>query len=246
MSISNSLKQIRRDLQHRPFKKIIYPYFQDKTGLEVGGPSRIFSRELPLYKIAKSIDGCNYSTNTVWEGNIAEGKSYNYATGKTGYQFIREASDLKGIADNQYDFLIASHCLEHCANALKTTAEWLRVIKPGGCLLMILPDRRFTFDHKRPVTTFEHLLDDYKNNIDEHDLTHLEEVFSLHDRSMDKGAGTEEAFKERSYKNFENRCIHQHVFDFVLLEKIYAFFDMRVLAKEFIRPYHQVIAGIKK
>jgi len=245
-SFTNSLKQIRRDLFHRTFKKKLYPYFENKTGLEVGGPSRIFSRELPLYNIAKNIDGCNFSTTTVWEGTIAEGPNYNYCPGKTGYQFIGEASDLRDFENNKYDFLLASHCLEHCANSLKTVEEWLRVIKPGGCLLMILPGKQYTFDHNRPVTSFEHLLADYNNKTDEKDLTHIEEIFRLHDRSMDKDAGTDEDFRTRSYKNFENRCMHHHVFDFALLEKIYAFFNAEVLAAEFIRPYHQIIAGIKK
>ena len=237
---------MRRDLFHRAFKKKIAPCFDNKTGLEVGGPSRIFSRELPLYNIAKNIDGCNFSTSTVWEGNISQGQNYNYSPGKTGYQFISEASDLKGIENNAYDFLLASHCLEHCANALKTVEEWLRVIKPGGCLLMILPDKRFTFDHNRPTTSFEHLLADYNNKTDEKDLTHAEEIFRLHDYKMDKESGSEEAFRERTYKNFENRCVHHHVFDFALLEKIYTYFNCDVMATEFIKPYHQVIAGIKK
>ena len=245
-SFTGSLKQMRRDLFHRAFKKKLAPYFENKNGLEVGGPSRIFSRELPLYNIAKNIDGCNFSTTTVWEGIIAEGLNYNYCPDKTGYQFIGEASDLKGVESNTYDFLLASHCLEHCANALKTVEEWLRVIKPGGCLLMILPDKRYTFDHNRPTTSFEHLLADYNHKTDEKDLTHIEEILKLHDKKMDKDSGTAEQFRDRSLINFENRCLHHHVFDFALLEKIYAFFNSEVLATEFIKPYHQVIAGIKK
>jgi SAM-dependent methyltransferase len=244
--ISNSLKQIGRDLFHRAFKQKIYPYFQDKNGLEVGGPSKIFSKELPLYRIAKNIDGCNFSTSTVWEGIIAEGLNYNYCPGKTGYQYIGEASDLQGVASNKYDFLLASHCLEHCANPLKTVEEWLRVIKPGGCILMILPDKRHTFDHKRPTTSFAHLLADYNNSIDEKDLTHISEIFAFHDRKMDKGAGSEDEFRERSFNNYENRCMHHHVFDFALLENIYTFFNIEMLATQFIRPYHQIIAGIKR
>src|ERR1700712_3803179 len=100
--ITGKLKQLYRDLFHRAFKKQLAPYFENKTGLEVGGPSKIFSRELPLYSIAKTIDGCNFSTTTIWEGTIAEGLNYNYSADKTGYQFIGEASDLKGIENNTY------------------------------------------------------------------------------------------------------------------------------------------------
>jgi SAM-dependent methyltransferase len=202
--------------------------------------------DLPLYRQAKNIDGCNFNTFTVWEGSIKEGLNYNYYANKKGYQYIGEASDLKDIENEKYDFLLASHCLEHCANPLKTIQEWLRVIRPGGCLLLILPDKRYTFDHKRPVTPFAHLLDDYNNNADEKDLTHVNEILELHDLAMDKAAGTTDQFRQRSLNNYENRCLHHHVFDFPLLQEIYTFFKIETVATRFIRPYHQVIAGIKK
>lgn len=220
--------------------------FRNKMGIEIGGPSPIFSSQLPIYLMVKSLDGCNFSQNTIWEGAISEGTNYNYFSNKIGYQYICEASELKSIDSNKYDFLLASHCLEHCANTFKTLSEWLRVIKPGGCILLILPDKRFTFDHKRPVTTFEHLIQDAEKGIDEKDLTHLNEVLSLHDLSLDLAAGNFDSFKQRSLDNYSNRCLHHHVFDFALLIQIFNWFKIKVIHKEFIRPYHQVIAGVKQ
>ena len=245
-SIISKLKDLKNGLLHRPFKKEVIPLFENKSGIEIGGPSKLFSSTLPLYRIAKSIDGCNFSAYTVWEGSIGEGLNYNYYQGKKGYQYICEASDLKGIGSGKYDFLLASHCLEHCANSIKTVKEWLRVVKPGGCLLLVLPDRRYTFDHKRKVTTLEHLVNDYHNNVDEKDLTHLDEILELHDLSMDNAAGSPAEFKERSLKNFENRCLHHHVYDLNLLKEIYTFLNIELVSTQFINPFHQVIAGIKK
>jgi hypothetical protein len=96
------------------------PFFKGKNGLEIGGPTSLFTCGLPLYKMISHLDGCNFSKHTIWEGEIAEGYSYNYYTNKTGFQFVSEASDLKVIASEHYDFLLASHCLEHCANCIKT------------------------------------------------------------------------------------------------------------------------------
>lgn len=242
-SIINKLKY---SLSNTSFKKEMFPLFRDKTGIEIGGPSKLFSSSFPLYRIAKRVDGCNFSNYTVWEGSIGEGENYNYYPGKKGYQYIREANDLKNIESNKYDFLVASHCLEHCGNALKTIKEWLRVIKPGGLLLLVLPDKRYTFDHNRPTTSFNHLLDDYNNNVGEKDLTHLPEILELHDLSIDKAAGSPDEFKQRALKNFENRCLHHHVFDFELLKEIYSFLNIEVVSTQFIKPYHQIIVGIKK
>ncbi len=194
-SILSNLKQLKYFFSNRSFKKQVLPFFKNKKGIEIGGPSVIFSSELPLYSVAETIDGCNFSNYTVWEGSIVEGRNFEYYPNKKGYQYIAEASDLKNIQSEKYDFLLASHCLEHCANSLKTVKERLRVIKPGGCLLLILPDRRFSFDHKRNITSFEHLLSDYWNNVDEKDLTHLNEILEFHDLAMDKPAGSLEKFR---------------------------------------------------
>lgn len=221
-------------------------HFTEKKGIEIGGPSAIFSREIPIYQVVKGLDGCNFSHHTIWEGNISEGHEYNYYNGKRGYQYICEASDLQAIPNENYDFLISSHCLEHCANTLKTVTEWLRVLKKGGAIMLILPDKKYTFDHNRPVTSFEHFADDFKNNIDERDLTHLAEILELHDLSMDLPAGTIGQFKRRSLDNFKNRCLHHHVFDEKLLQNIYTHLDVKVIKMAFVKPYHQIILGIKK
>ena len=51
--------------------------------------------------------------------------------------------------------------------------------------MLILPNKKSTFDHRRPYTTFEHLIKDYKNNVSEDDLTHYDEIILLHDIEMD-------------------------------------------------------------
>lgn len=221
-------------------------YFIGKNGIEIGGLSQIFNSEIPIYPIVKNIDGCNFSSRTVWEGQVQEGNNYNFFGLKNGYQYICEASDLNKIPSGKYDFIISSHCLEHCANTLKTVEEWLRVIKKGGVLLFVLPDKRYTFDHNRSVTKFSHLLEDYANKINENDLTHLTEILKLHDLSLDKAAGTVDEFEKRSKDNYSNRCLHHHVFDFELLKQIFEYNNVEIINTSLVKPYHQIILGIKQ
>ncbi|WP_051286491.1 methyltransferase domain-containing protein [Salinimicrobium terrae] len=227
-------------------KNLYSEYFEGKNGIEIGGPSKIFLKEIPIYQVINSLDGCNFSNETIWEGKISESDGYHYYNKKSGYQYICEASDLEVIPNERYDFLISSHCLEHCANTLKTLNEWLRVLKKGGVMLLILPDKRYTFDHNRPVTTFDHLIEDFKKDIDEHDLTHLPEILELHDLSLDRPAGTKVQFKNRSLSNFKNRCLHHHVFDFKLLRTLCSHVNVKIINSAFIKPYHQVILGVKQ
>lgn len=201
-----------------PLRQKYQSVVENKYGIEIGGPSALFKKVLPLYPLVAGLDGVNFSSETVWEGRIKAGGSYNYDDGKSGRQFVSEASDLSGIATAHYDFLLSSNCLEHVANPLKALAEWERVVKPGGGLVLVLPNKESNFDHRRPVTKFEHLLEDFASAIGEDDLTHLDEILTLHDLSMDPLAGDLAHFRQRSLKNFENRTLHHHVFDAPLIE----------------------------
>lgn len=47
---------------------------------------------------------------------------------------------LEGVADASLDFVVSAHCLEHVTSPLDALANWLRVLKPGGHLIVIVPD----------------------------------------------------------------------------------------------------------
>src|SRR5271165_5145609 len=128
--------------------------------------------------------------------------------------------------------------LEHTANPLKAISEWLRVLKPGGTLFLVLPHKDGTFDHRRPITTIQHLIEDFERETTEADLTHLPEILSLHDLAMDPPAGTLEQFKERSLKNLENRCLHHHVFDTELVVELVDHMGLQIRAVEVSLPYN--------
>lgn len=173
---------------------------------------------LPVYRDVASLDNVNFSRQTVWEGSIESGNTFIFNPKRSpGRQFIAEASALIGIGAGSYDAVISSHTLEHAANPLATLREWMRVLKDGGSLVMVVPHKDGTFDHRRPVTTLAHLRADDRDGVDEDDQTHLAEVLALHDLDRDGGAGDRQAFEARSRRNHENRCLHHHVFDTALV-----------------------------
>lgn len=175
----------------------------------------------------------HFRPDTIWEGSIKAGQSFNYFENKTGTQFISDGTDLAGIESGTYDFLLSSNCLEHIANPLKALKEWKRVLKDTGFMLLVLPVKENNFDHRRPVTSFEHLLEDLINQTTEKDMTHLDEILTLHDLAMDPPAGNIEQFRLRSLDNFNNRTLHHHVFDFPLIKRMleYANFEVINMAK---------------
>lgn len=222
--------------------------FVGKSGLEIGGPSAVFAEDgmFPVYPVVLLLDNCNYSTNTVWSGDAGQTPEFQFDPNKqSGRQFIGEATSLRALVSDSYDFMLSSHMLEHTANPILALTEWKRILKPHGTLVLILPNPKYTFDHRRPVTTLSHLIADFEAAVSEEDLTHLEEILALHDFQRDPDAGDSGSFKLRSMHNVDNRCLHHHVFDESLAVDLLQYVGLRVNSVEKIAPHHIVLLAIK-
>lgn len=84
--------------------------------------------------------------------------------------YIDNGEILSSLKDESQDFIIANHMLEHCKNPILTIQNHLKKLKKGGILFYTIPDKRFTPDSSRKLTTIDHLIADYyeKNNHKEH------------------------------------------------------------------------------
>ena len=87
---------------------------------------------------------------------------------------ISDAS-LIPLDDSSFDYLLSSHCLEHMPDTIGTLKEWLRVIKPGGRLIQILPHSGRTWERHRSLATLEHHIRDHANKVDLYDFTDWDE-----------------------------------------------------------------------
>ena len=74
-----------------------------------------------------------------------------------GKQTLREALWDRGM----FDYVIASHVLEHVPDVLGWLTEIGEVLRPGGQLSLAIPDKRFTFDYLRQPTRLSEVLDAY-------------------------------------------------------------------------------------
>lgn len=85
-----------------------------------------------------------------------------------------DAQYLQNIADDSYDFVYSSHCLEHMRSIEESLKNWCRVIKPGGTLYVTVPDwtlyeheqwpSRFNADHKFTFSTTKRCADVGRDN----------------------------------------------------------------------------------
>lgn len=76
-----------------------------------------------------------------------------------------DAEDLARHPDGRFDFLHSSHCLEHVRDPRRGLRNWARVVRPGGYLIVLIPDEdlyeqgvwpsTFNPDHKHTFTIYK-------------------------------------------------------------------------------------------
>jgi SAM-dependent methyltransferase len=82
---------------------------------------------------------------------------------------------LSAVGDGKLDFVVASHVLEHVADPIGLLDDMHRVLRPDGIAVVLLPDRRLTFDRRRPPTALGVLV-----------RKHTERVTSITDADIDE------------------------------------------------------------
>lgn len=73
-----------------------------------------------------------------------------------------DAQYMAGVPDGTFDFVHSSHCLEHMVDVEVALHSWVRILKPGGYLIVTVPDEdlyehgawpsRYNGDHKWSFT----------------------------------------------------------------------------------------------
>ncbi len=113
-----------------------------------------------------------------------------------------DANHLSAHVHKRYDFVFASHVLEHLRDPLAALRDWLTVLKPGGHLIVVVPDEDlyeqglfpsvFNDDHKHTFTLSKarswspvsvNVLDLARALASEAELVRAE----LHDHGYDRG-----------------------------------------------------------
>ena len=96
-------------------------------------------------------------------------------------EIVDDGETLATVADGSQDFVIASHVLEHTQDPIGALGAQLRVLRPGGVLLIALPDRRTGIDARREPTALAHLLADHADGPERSRAQHYREWARLVD-----------------------------------------------------------------
>lgn len=174
-----------------------YLRYQDgyHYGIEVGGanaPAVLWDKQICI----KQVDICDHRI-----------KSDAYTELKVPLvpiDIIDNGEELNCIENKSLDFIIANHFIEHCRNPIGTLRNFLKKLKINGLVFMAIPDKRYTFDKKRGLTSFQHLVEDDKNPSIERDLFHC---FDKNSKLFTKDEWT------KVKKLLSSTELHYHVWD---------------------------------
>ena len=204
---------------------------ENTEGLEIGGPTPYFVKSglVPLYPILSRVDHCNISRENFNLQKLRCREEWEIDL------LTLDASNTDNLG-RSYGVIFNSHVLEHIANPLKAIKSWKKNLAPGGYLLLILPYKKNTFDHRRKLTSFAHLLEDYTNQTKEDDMSHLPEILKFHDIDKDPSYQEFEEFKEVALRNPDHRILHHHVFDPLLARETVEWAGGNVLMSELVDP----------
>jgi SAM-dependent methyltransferase len=129
---------------------------------------------------------------------------------------VDDGEKLKKVAPESQDFIVANHFLEHTENPIGTIQTHLGKLKPGGILFYAVPDKRFTFDFRRPVTPLAHMVADYEEGPERSRRDHYEEWTRLvigEASSGDENQASSEEWATAKARELEETeySIHMHV-----------------------------------
>jgi len=133
------MKECSKSIQRRLADSSFLRRYFVGDGLDIGGkpdPLMLYEELFPLMNSVKTWD---------WEDG--------------------DAQYLASVKDNEFDFVHSSHCLEHLVDPVEGLRNWLRAVRPGGYLIITVPDEdlyeqgvfpsTFNRDHKWTFTIYK-------------------------------------------------------------------------------------------
>lgn len=96
--------------------------------------------------LVKKYQNQNVNTDNIEDVDyVWEGQPYSELTGKRKY----------------YDWIIASHLIEHTPDLIGFLNNCDAILKDDGVIALTVPDKRYCFDHFRPITGISKIIDSH-------------------------------------------------------------------------------------
>lgn len=141
--------EVKKRTQKQPFKvsELAHKYLDGLNGIEIGG-----STQNPF-----GLDKTGAYANVDFE--VTQGGKWQDSDFQPKQVNIVASGDNLPFKDETLDYVISSHVIEHFFDPVKAIKEWLRVVKKGGYIFIIVPHKDRTFDRNRKIKPLKELID---------------------------------------------------------------------------------------
>jgi SAM-dependent methyltransferase len=153
--------RLRTRWRRRPVLRLARRYLGGLEGIEIGGSSQN-----------------DFGVDVINVDRYGEGEEH--------YRFYKQAEiDAWGygrpvdvvapghrlpFADKSFDFVVASHVIEHIPDPMAALIEWARVAR--RYIFLVVPHRDRTFDRDRPLTPLEELIERHERGFESEEDKH--------------------------------------------------------------------------
>jgi hypothetical protein len=87
--------------------------------------------------------------------------------------------------EEKFDFIVASHVIEHIPNPIAFLIDCARLLKEDGVLSLVVPDKRYCFDALKPCSTTGDLLQAHLEGRTRHAPGTIFDAYALHCKNGD-------------------------------------------------------------
>lgn len=124
------------------------------VGLEIGPLDK------PLVKRSggRRIFYCDYARREVLASKSSADPNVTVAE-IPEIDFVASPLSTATFGGQRFDYVIASHVIEHVPDLIGWLNVLLEILSPGGRIVLAVPDRRYTFDYLRPLSTVGAILE---------------------------------------------------------------------------------------
>jgi SAM-dependent methyltransferase len=161
---------------------------------------------------------------------------------------VDDGETLAKFKDDSLDFIIANHFIEHCLDPIGTILNMYAKLRKEGVIYMGIPEKRYTFDKPRPVTPYNHLLEEHKDKTKmKFRRIHTEEAIRLTDNTIKGEKAIEKRVQEIMDSGFR---IHYHVWTQKEMTKMFVRlaedFKIDLEIEALLKNLHEVIYVLRK
>lgn len=102
-----------------------------------------------------------------------------------------------------FDYVVASHVIEHIPDVVGWFAEISEILRPGGVLSLVIPDKRYTFDCQRELSRPAEFIESF---LLKSRRPSIRQIFDSHYSSAPVDATTawSDSFNAKTVENFHN------------------------------------------